>query len=71
MGPAKYFLSLEIARSSAGTSVTQQKYIQDLIIDAGPEHAKSAITPLPLGLKLTSCGGPVLVDPEPYRRLIG
>ncbi|KAL0362338.1 UNVERIFIED_CONTAM: Retrovirus-related Pol polyprotein from transposon RE1 [Sesamum calycinum] len=61
MGPAKYFLGLEIARSSAGTSVTQQKYIRDLIVDAGPEHAKSAITPLPLGLKLTSCGGPVLV----------
>ncbi|KAK4381367.1 Retrovirus-related Pol polyprotein from transposon RE1 [Sesamum angolense] len=68
MGPAKYFLGLEIARSSAGTSVTQQKYIRDLVVDAGLEHAKSVVTPLPLGLKLTSCGGPVLVDPEPYRR---
>ncbi|KAK4399873.1 Retrovirus-related Pol polyprotein from transposon RE1 [Sesamum angolense] len=48
MGPAKYFLGLEIARS-----------------------LQSVVTPLPLGLKLTSCGGPVLVDPEPYRRLIG
>ncbi|KAL0444323.1 UNVERIFIED_CONTAM: Retrovirus-related Pol polyprotein from transposon RE2 [Sesamum latifolium] len=40
MGSAKYFLGLEIAHSSAGTSVTQQKYIRDLIADAGLEHAK-------------------------------
>ncbi|KAL0453984.1 UNVERIFIED_CONTAM: Retrovirus-related Pol polyprotein from transposon RE1 [Sesamum latifolium] len=71
MGHVKYFLGLEIARSSAGTSVAQQKYIWDLIANVGLEHAKSAVTPLPLGLKLTSCGGIVLADPEPYCRLIG
>ncbi|KAL2241232.1 UNVERIFIED_CONTAM: Retrovirus-related Pol polyprotein from transposon RE1 [Sesamum indicum] len=70
LGHAKYFLGLEIARSSEGTSVTQQKYIKDIIHDSGLDNANPVHTPLPLGLKLSSCGT-VLEDPESYRRLIG
>ncbi|KAL0386161.1 UNVERIFIED_CONTAM: Retrovirus-related Pol polyprotein from transposon RE1 [Sesamum radiatum] len=71
LGPAKYFLGLEIARSTTGTSVTQHKYTQDIIIDAGLKSSKPALTPLPLGLKLSSTTSPVLSDPEPYHRLVG
>ncbi|KAL0431167.1 UNVERIFIED_CONTAM: Retrovirus-related Pol polyprotein from transposon RE1 [Sesamum radiatum] len=71
LGYAKYFLGLEIARSSTGTSVTQYKYIRDIIADAGLEHSKPISTPLPLGLKLTSHNLPALEDPEPFRRLVG
>ncbi|KAL2237379.1 UNVERIFIED_CONTAM: Retrovirus-related Pol polyprotein from transposon RE1 [Sesamum indicum] len=70
LGQAHYFLGLEIARSSNGISVTQQKYIHDIIHDAGLDNAKAVHTPLPAGLKLSACGTP-LDDPEPYRRLIG
>ncbi|KAL0428623.1 UNVERIFIED_CONTAM: Retrovirus-related Pol polyprotein from transposon RE1 [Sesamum latifolium] len=71
LGPAKYFLGLEIARSAAGTSVTQHKFIRDIIQDAGLVNAKPTLTPLPLGLKLSSHNSPVLTDPEPFRHLIG
>ncbi|KAL2247193.1 UNVERIFIED_CONTAM: Retrovirus-related Pol polyprotein from transposon RE1 [Sesamum indicum] len=70
LGQAHYFLGLEIARSSNGISVTQQKYIHDIIHDAGLDNAKAVHTPLPAGLKLSACGTP-LDDPEPYRRLFG
>ncbi|XP_020553679.1 uncharacterized protein LOC110012889 [Sesamum indicum] len=70
LGYAKYFLGLEIARSTVGTSVTQHKYIHDLIIDTGLEHCKPVSTPLPLGLKLSSHSSPRLADSEPYCRLV-
>ncbi|KAL2240968.1 UNVERIFIED_CONTAM: Retrovirus-related Pol polyprotein from transposon RE1 [Sesamum indicum] len=71
LGYAKYFLGLEIARSPSGTSVTQHKYIRDIVADAGFGQCKPAPTPLPLGLKLSSQSSPTLDDPEPFRRLVG
>ncbi|KAL2230367.1 UNVERIFIED_CONTAM: Retrovirus-related Pol polyprotein from transposon RE1 [Sesamum indicum] len=35
LGYAKYFLGLEIARSPAGTWITQHKYVRDLLADTG------------------------------------
>ncbi|KAL0319661.1 UNVERIFIED_CONTAM: Retrovirus-related Pol polyprotein from transposon RE1 [Sesamum radiatum] len=61
LGPAKYFLGLEIARSSSGTSITQDKFIRDIISDTGLQPARPASCPLPPGLKYV----------EPYRRLVG
>ncbi|KAL0458803.1 UNVERIFIED_CONTAM: Retrovirus-related Pol polyprotein from transposon RE2 [Sesamum latifolium] len=71
LGPAKYFLGLEIARSTAGTSITQHKLIQDIIQDACLLSVKPTSTPLPMGLKLSSHSTCPLSDPEPYRRLVG
>ncbi|KAL0307377.1 UNVERIFIED_CONTAM: putative mitochondrial protein [Sesamum calycinum] len=39
LGSARFFLGLQIARSSLGTSVTQVKYIHDIINDTGLSHA--------------------------------
>ncbi|KAL0334022.1 UNVERIFIED_CONTAM: Retrovirus-related Pol polyprotein from transposon RE1 [Sesamum angustifolium] len=71
LGHAKYFLGLEIARPIDGTSVTQYKYIRDIIQDAGLTSCKPTHTPLSLGLKLSSQNSPPLLDLEPYRRLVG
>ncbi|KAK4400672.1 Copia protein [Sesamum angolense] len=71
LGVARYFLGLQIARSPTGTSVTQTKYINDIVRDTGLMHAKSVITPFPQHIKLSTTGGAVLSDPEPYRRLVG
>ncbi|KAL2242415.1 UNVERIFIED_CONTAM: Retrovirus-related Pol polyprotein from transposon RE1 [Sesamum indicum] len=71
LGYAKYFLGLEIARSPAGTWVTQHKYIHDLIADTGLDQCRPASTPLPPGLKLSSSSSPKLLDPESFRRLVG
>ncbi|KAL2253435.1 UNVERIFIED_CONTAM: Retrovirus-related Pol polyprotein from transposon RE1 [Sesamum indicum] len=71
LGSARYFLGLQIARSEAGTSVTQSKYISDIIADCGLLHARPAATPLTPGLKLHDDDDNLLEDPESFRRLIG
>ncbi|KAL0379287.1 UNVERIFIED_CONTAM: Retrovirus-related Pol polyprotein from transposon RE1 [Sesamum radiatum] len=71
LGVARYFLGLQIARSPAGTSVTQTKYITDIVRDTGLINAKSVTTPFPQHIKLSANGGAALSDPEPYRRLVG
>ncbi|KAL0448993.1 UNVERIFIED_CONTAM: Retrovirus-related Pol polyprotein from transposon TNT 1-94 [Sesamum latifolium] len=65
LGLASYFLGLQIARSS-GTSLTQAKYIQDILLDIGLQHAKAATTPLPQGTKLCATEGVALSDPKLY-----
>ncbi|KAK4400618.1 Retrovirus-related Pol polyprotein from transposon RE1 [Sesamum angolense] len=71
LGPAKYFLGLEIARSTEGLSVTQHKYIRDIILDICLQNSKPATTPLSTGLKLSAHDVVPLHEPEPYRRLVG
>ncbi|KAK4407835.1 Retrovirus-related Pol polyprotein from transposon RE1 [Sesamum angolense] len=70
LGHAKYFLGLEIACSPDGMSITQHKFVRDIIQDAGLISSKPASTPLPLGVKLSTQDTSVLPDPEPYRRLM-
>ncbi|KAL2247408.1 UNVERIFIED_CONTAM: Retrovirus-related Pol polyprotein from transposon RE1 [Sesamum indicum] len=71
LGAAKYFLGLEIARSTAGISITQHKYIRDIISDVGLSSSKMASTPLSLGIKLSALTSSPLLNPESYRRLVG
>ncbi|KAL0365006.1 UNVERIFIED_CONTAM: Retrovirus-related Pol polyprotein from transposon RE1 [Sesamum angustifolium] len=68
---AKYFLGLEISRSQDGTSITQHKYIEDIIADIGMGDAKAALTPLPLGLKFSIDERILLPEPSWFRRLVG
>ncbi|KAL0360389.1 UNVERIFIED_CONTAM: putative mitochondrial protein [Sesamum radiatum] len=70
LGPAKYFLGLEIDRSVAGISITQHKFIRDIICDTGLLSGKPASTPLPVGVKLSAFDSPALYDPESYRILL-
>ncbi|KAL0303814.1 UNVERIFIED_CONTAM: Retrovirus-related Pol polyprotein from transposon RE1 [Sesamum radiatum] len=71
LGSAKYFLGLELARSSHGLHVTQRKYLHDILADASMLDAKPAPTPFPSGLKLVLADGSLLPDPNRYRRLVG
>ncbi|KAK4388552.1 Retrovirus-related Pol polyprotein from transposon RE2 [Sesamum angolense] len=71
LGQAKYFLGLELARSSHGLQVSQHKYLQDILADTSMLAAKPASTPFPLGLKLVLEDGALLPNPNKYRRLIG
>ncbi|KAK4391492.1 Retrovirus-related Pol polyprotein from transposon RE1 [Sesamum angolense] len=71
LGFAKYFLGLELARSTHGLLVTQQKYLTDILSDTNLLEAKPTSTPFPPGLKLTAGDGSLLPDPAPYRRLVG
>lgn len=71
LGPATYFLGLEISRTKEGIALTQQKYIQDMIVTAGLQDATIVQTPLIQGSKLVPEKGSILSDPESYRRLVG
>jgi len=71
LGHARYFLDLELSRSSQGIFLNQRKYVLDILCDAGVTASKPAKFPLPKGLKLNTKHGDILPDLEPYRRLVG
>ncbi|XP_020551111.1 uncharacterized protein LOC110012327 [Sesamum indicum] len=68
---AKYFLGLELARSTHGLLVTQQRYLSDILADVCMTDAKATSTPLPPGHKFSADVGSLLADPAAYRCLVG
>ncbi|XP_041011439.1 uncharacterized mitochondrial protein AtMg00810-like [Juglans microcarpa x Juglans regia] len=71
LGPLKYFLGLEVARSSQGIFPNQYKYALDIFSDSGQLGARTASFPMEQNLKLTNHDNSLLSDPSPYRRLVG
>ena len=71
LGDVKYFLGLEIAKSSTGICVSQRKYVLDLLSDFGYLGCKAASTPMEANVKLSMDEGVDLPDVSLYRRLLG
>ena len=67
----KYFLGLEIARSSTGIVPSQRHYALQLLEDTSFLASKLALLPMDPKLQLNSTDGELLSDPSQYRRLIG
>ncbi|WMV28790.1 hypothetical protein MTR67_022175 [Solanum verrucosum] len=80
LGELRYFLGIEVLRSSKRVVLNQRKYVLELIADAGLTGAKPTMTPLESNLRLTSVEydlvngvtrDEVLHDITAYQRLVG
>ena len=71
MGDLKFFLSLEVARSSKGIVLSQWHYALQLLSNVGYLGCKTKNTPMDLNVKLSQDDGDLLEDPLVYRRMIG
>ncbi|KAH9753027.1 protein kinase domain-containing protein [Citrus sinensis] len=71
LGPLRYFLGMEIARSSKGIFVSQRKYTLDLLKETGMLGCKPGDTPIDPYHKLGYAIEGKSVDRESYQRLVG
>jgi len=70
LGSLKYFHGIEIARSKKGISVSQRKYVLDLLQETGMSGCRPADTPMDPNSKLWEKGD-TPVDTGRYQRLVG
>jgi hypothetical protein len=71
LGALKYFLGLEVARSTKGIYVSQRKYSLEILQESGLLASKPVSFPMEQNLKLSRDVSSLLPNPTSCRRLIG
>ncbi|KAI9186008.1 hypothetical protein LWI28_012937 [Acer negundo] len=71
LGNLRYFFGMEVARSKKGISVSQRKYVLDLLEETGMLDCKPAETPMDYTTKLGPIQDSPPVDKGRYQRLGG
>lgn len=71
LGLVKYYLGLEIVRTSDGIYLHQHKFIHDMLVEAGLQDSKPLSLPVDTTVKLSLNEGSPLDDPSLYRKFIG
>jgi Reverse transcriptase (RNA-dependent DNA polymerase) len=71
LGRLKYFLGIEVARSNQGISLSQRKYVLDLLAEVGLLDCKPIDTPVAPNNKLKESSDQIPTNKERYQRLVG
>ncbi|CAL8176533.1 unnamed protein product [Prunus armeniaca] len=71
MGDLSFFLGMEILRTPKTISLSQTRYALDLLKKFNMELCKPCPTPLSSSTRLSSLDGDPLLDPAPYRSMVG
>jgi hypothetical protein len=70
LGPLRYFLGIEFARSPKGIVISQRKYVLDLLAETGMLGCRPCSTPIDKNHQINAESGDS-VDKETYQRLVG
>lgn len=71
LGNLKYFLGIEVARSSKGITMCQRKYTLDLLVETGMLECQPVNTPIEQNHGLTILSNKTPTNKERYQRLVG
>lgn len=71
LGVLTYFLGLEISKNSSGCFVSYRKYSLDFLNEFEMGNSKPLMLPLDKNVKLRATDGTCLINPTPYRTLVG
>ena len=71
LGKLHYFLGIKVARSKEGISLSQRKYVLDILEETGLLGSKPMETPTDPNVKFYEDQRELLSNPERYNRLVG
>ncbi|XP_043710497.1 uncharacterized mitochondrial protein AtMg00810-like [Telopea speciosissima] len=71
LGRLNFFLGIEATYNSDGLTLSQSRYIADLLQRAGMSDCKPVLTPMTTTFKTSAAGGVPYSNPTKYRSIVG